>query len=154
MWRIIIWKILSQFQLEFSHVCGKQSSLLHFLSYCSFVQQLLVPKQRLLRKYFILYLVICFRWWNTSPTSVDLEYFCQINPPKTWTQHHTCMFWLPCIPESQKRVHWKILRLRIFTDSDQRSKEGKVTKQHHHRGAFHWKNGISSLLQFRLGTIF
>lgn len=36
-----------------------------FLSYCSFVQQLLVPKQRLLRKYFILYLVFCFKWWNT-----------------------------------------------------------------------------------------
>ena len=26
------------------------------------------------------------------PHSVDLEYFCQINPPKTWTQHHTAYF--------------------------------------------------------------
>lgn len=53
-----------------------------------------------------------------------MKYVSCLSPPKTWTQHHTHVFWLPRTLESRKKVHWKILQFRTFTNSDQRSKEG------------------------------
>lgn len=71
------------------------------------------------------FIVIDLRWWNMCPHSVDLEYFCQINPPKTWTQHHTAYFGYHALLKVTKEYIKKILQFWIFTDSDQRS-EGKV----------------------------
>ena len=141
--RIIIWKILSQVPLEVSQVYEKQSSSRHFWFFWNFAQQPLVPKKQLLKRYSIL-----LSHWLQAIKYVSCLYrswlFCQVSPARTWTLHHTCVFWLPCTPGSENTVHWKILKFRIFTKSHQRLKEGKKAASLTVGGLdFFQNNGIS-----------
>lgn len=72
--------------------------------------------------------------------------FCHINPAKTWSQHNTYIFWLPCTPENQHRFHWKILQFKIFRKSDQRSKQGKEAAISSAEGGISLANGMSSVI--------